>query len=557
MRFEKMPYKRVDFNEISANMQEIQRDFTQAANAQEQFAVHQRYYKVLRHVNTQWNLANIRHSMDTSDTFYEKEKQYYDEKMPQFSNEKAEYQKLLYHSPFKKELEEIIGKPAFRYMELVFQSVSEKIIPLMQQENTLVTKYEKLLAGAQISWNGEILNLSMMEPYLFHPDRKIRREASGKVNEFYESVAEQLDEIYDQLVKNRTEQARELGFSSYTQLGYCRMNRNSYEREDVERFRSQIKEFWVPLAERVWEKRKERLGFKEYFYMDEGLSFPEGSPQPVGTAQEILEQGRKMYSQMSDETKEFFDFMMENNLLDVFGRKNKQVGGYMEFLPEFEAPFIFANFNGTSKDVDVITHECGHAFQGYLTRKAQIAEHQDITMETAETHSMSMEFFTNPFMELFFGDRAQDFLTAQLEDAITFIPYGCMVDEFQHIAYDNPQMTPQERKEVWKKLEEIYIPHRVYEPEAAFYARGCYWQRQHHIYSSPFYYIDYAIAQTDAFQYRIWMQEEYEEAWESYLGFCKAGASGFFTDMLLEAGLMNPFEEGTIRKIVESLEEEI
>ena len=200
----------------------------------------------------------------------------------------------------------------------------------------------------------------------------------------------------------------------------------------------------------------------------------------------------------------------------------------MTYMPDFQAPFVFANFNGTSGDVDVITHECGHAFQGYLTADDPILEHADITMETAETHSMSMEFFTNPWMDLFFGDRADDFKRSQVEDAVAFIPYGCMVDEFQHIVYDHPEMTPARAESglegAWRRcINLIWTSARNIPSSEA----GSYWQRQNHIYAGPFYYIDYCIAQTSAFQYRIWMEKDYRAAFDSYLKFSRESGSGF------------------------------
>lgn len=554
MKFHEMPYKRIDLQGAAVELKDIMEMFQKAKNAEEQFQIHEKYYELMDRIRTLTNLANIRYSINTADHFYEEEKNYYDQNLPMFANLEVQYQNLLLHSEFRKELEKKIGSPAFRNMELAARSVNEAVVPLMQEENALATKYEKLLAGAEIEWDGEKKNLSMMEPYLKHTDRAIRLQAAEKVNSFYLSIAEELDDIFDQLVKNRTKQAHMLGYTNYTELGYCRMMRNSYGREDVERFRNQIKKYWVPFAEKIWEKRRERLGLEHLCFVDEGISFSNGSPVPTGTPEEILEEGRKMYDELSEETKEFFRFMMENELLDVFARKNKQVGGYMTYLPEYQSPFIFANFNGTSGDVHVITHECGHAFQGYLSGKDPIREHADITMETAETHSMSMEFFTNPWMGQFFGERADDFLLAQLEDAVTFIPYGCMVDEFQHMIYDQPELTPQERKNVWKKLEKEYKPHMEYGEETSFYAEGAYWQRQHHIYSYPFYYIDYAIAQTNALQYKIWMEQDRETAWESYLKFCHTSASDYFTNMVQEAGLKSPFETGSMEKLVERLD---
>lgn len=555
MKFKDIPYERIDFQKAAETLKALMKDFSEARSADEQFAVHERYYALIGHIRTESVLAEIRHSIDTEDAFYEAEKNYYDREMPAFSNLEVSYKKLLFHSQYREALEKKIGGPAFKNIELASRAVSEAVIPLMQEENALVTEYEKLLASAKIDWDGQILNLSMMTPYLTHQDRDVRRRASAKVNAFYESIAEKLDELYDKLVKNRTEQAKKLGFETYTELGYCRMNRNSYSREDVERFRAQIRKDWVPFAEEIWENRRKRLGLETLYHMDEGLSFPEGSPKPTGTPEEILKSGQALYEALSPETKEFFDFMMDWDLFDVFGRPHKQVGGYMTYLPDYHAPFIFANFNGTAGDVDVITHECGHAFQGYLSGKDPILEHSDITMETAETHSMSMEFFTNPWMDRFFGERAADFLKSQLEDAVVFIPYGSMVDEFQHVVYDHPEMTPAERKAAWKEIEKAYKPHLCYEEESPFYAAGAFWQRQHHIYSYPFYYIDYVLAQTDAFQYKIWMQKDYHAAWESYLGFCRESAADFFPNMLAHAGLRSPFAEGTVRDIVSGLRE--
>ena len=313
----------------------------------------------------------------------------------------------------------------------------------------------------------------------------------------------------------------------------------------------------MPFAESLYENRRERLGLDKMYFSDEQVYGKDGNPQPFGTPEEILEAGQKMYGELSKETREFFDFMMENELLDVFGRKTKAVGGYMTYIPDYKSPFIFANFNGTSDDVNVITHECGHAFQGYLASEDPIREHADIGMETAEIHSMSMEFFTEPWYPLFFaGVKAEAYREMHLEDAVLFIPYGCMVDEFQHRVYDDPDMTPKERKAVWKELEKTYKPHLDY-GSLQFFAEGGYWQRQHHIYSFPLYYIDYVIAQLCAFEFKNKMQENYEEAWKSYLQLCRLSASDYFENLLRKAGLRSPFEDGCIQEIVDKLKKDI
>ena len=553
MKFKEMPYERIDFDEVQRELKELMEAFDAAKSGEEQFAIHQKYYKLTGRVDSMYTIANIRFDIDTSDAFYEKEHEYYDEKMPEYSNVLLAYQKKLYESPFRDYLEKKIGPVAFKNMEIAQKAMDEKLIPLMQEENALTMEYDKLIAGAKINFDGKELNLSLMRPYLINQDRNVRAAAWKEYSAFFEANADKLDEIYDKLVKNRTAQAKMMGYDNYLELGYYRMGRNCYGRKEVEAYREQVKKDFVPFAEELHERRRKRLGLDKLSYIDNAVYFKDGNPAPFGTPEEILAAGQKMYGELSPETKEFMDFMMENELFDVIGRKTKKAGGYMTYIPDYQSPFVFANFNGTSGDVDVITHECGHAFQGYLSGKDPIREHADIGMETAEIHSMSMEFFTQDWMEKFFGDQAKKYIDMHLEDSATFIPYGCMVDEFQHIVYENPDMTPAERHAAWLKLEHEYRPHMDY-GDNKFFGKGGFWQKQTHIYDVPLYYIDYCLAQTCALQYKVKMDEDFKGAWESYLKLCKLSASDFYTNMIKEVGLDCPFEPGCMKNIVEKLE---
>ena len=555
MKFKNMPYRRVDLKKIEEEFRNLINEFEQATSEEEQFAIHKKYYKLVNGVESAMTIAYIHHDIDITDSFYDEERKYYDKESPVFQNFVIEYQKKVSESPYREYLEEQIGKPAFVNMDLAKKAFDEKIIALMQRENELVSEYDKLIASAKILYDGKELNLSLLRPYMVSKDRGIREEAWGKFEEFFSGHGEKLDEIYDAMVKNRTEQAKQLGYSNYVELGYYRMMRNCYGKEEVKKFRDQVKKDLVPFVEELNEKRKKRLGVEQLKGYDEKVYFKKGNPSPYGTPEEIMKSGQKMYEELSEETKEFIDFMIENELFDVLGRKTKKAGGYMTYIPDYHSPFIFANFNGTSGDIDVITHECGHAFQGYLSGKDPIKEHADITMETAEIHSMSMEFFTEKWMELFFKE-PEEYKKMHLESALAFIPYGCMVDEFQHIVYENPDYTPDQRKEVWSKLEGEYKPYLDFKG-LDYFEKGGYWQQQTHIYNSPFYYIDYCIAQICALQYKVMMEEDYEKAWESYLKLCKLSASDFFINTIEEAGLKNPFEEGCIKEIIGKLKKEI
>ncbi len=553
MKFSELPYNRVDFEEIERIYEDLIVRAGEAGSGEELFAVHKERYKMQREVSTNFLIAHIRRDLDTTDEFYNKEMEYYDEKLPVLSGYDLRYEKILFESPYRKYLEEKLGPVTFKNMELSFKSFDEKLIPLSQEENQLVSRYTKLIASAEIPFDGEVYNLSLMTPFTTSSDREVRKRAWKAVSDYFLSVTDEIDEIYDLLVKNRTEQARMMGYENFVELGYYRMGRNCYDKDMVENFRKQVKEYFVPFVEKLHEKRKERLNIEALKYYDTGVYFEEGNPAPQGTPEEILKAGQEMYHELSKETAEYFDYMMEHELFEVLGRKNKRAGGYMTFISGYKFPFIFANFNGTSGDVNVITHECGHAFQRYLVKDEEIEEFTNLTMETAETHSMSMEYFTYQWMDQFFGDRAEDYRDMHFMDSVIFIPYGTMVDEFQHHVYENPEMTPAERKKLWARLEKEYRPSMDYEADP-FFAAGGFWQKQGHIFQSPFYYIDYVLAGVCAMQFKGIMEEDFGKAWDGYITLCKMAAKDFFVNAIKRVGLRSPFEDGCMENLVQMLE---
>ena len=548
-----LPYERITIEAFEAEGKKILKEFKEAKTGEEQFEAHKKYYTLVKKMATARVLAQLRHDGDVTDKFYTEEQDYYDEIEPKITAFANEYKKELYNTKFRDYMEEKIGKIAFKDIEFDLKSFNESLIPLKQEENALTSQYRKLMAELKIDFEGEKLNLSLLGKYITSKDRDVRIKAVKARSEALNKIKDQLDDIYDKLVKNRTAQAKKLGLNSYVELGYLNMGRTTYGIEEVRNFRNQVKKFLVPFASKLHDERRKSLGLSKLDSVDEGVYFLNGNPAPIGTADDIFAAGKKMYSELSPETKEFFDFMLDHELFDVLGRTNKAGGGYMDMLQDYKAPIIFANFNGTSGDVDVITHECGHAFQGFITRNDEVMEHNNIKMETAETHSMSMEFFAEKWMELFFGDRADDYRDMHFKDAVIFIPYGCMVDEFQEIIYSKPELTKEERLEVWRDLEKQYKPHLAYENDE-FEGEGRRWQRQLHIYECPFYYIDYCLAQTCALQFKIMMEENYEEAWNKYLAFARESAKDSFKNMLNNVGLKSPFEDGYMESLVKKLD---
>lgn len=547
LTFKDYKYERPDLNEVQKKFTELLEKFNNAESADAQKRVIKEINDLRIEVESMGSLVFIRHSIDTTDKFYEKEQEFLDENMPLYQKMIFEYYKALVNSKFRTELEEKLGSQLFRLAEMELKTFSPEIIEDLVKENKLVSEYGKLIASAKIPFEGEERNLAQLMPFMQSTDRNMRKEASEAYWGFFEENEEKFDRIYDDLVKVRDTIAKKLGYTNFIELAYARMNRSDYDAEMVKGYREQILKYVVPVATELREKQSKRIGVDKLKYYDESLEFLSGNAIPKGDAKWIVENGRKMYSELSQETKEFFNFMVEGELLDLESKKGKMSGGYTNSIPKYKSPFIFSNFNGTSGDVDVLTHEAGHAFQGFMSRDFEILEYESPTLEACEIHSMSMEFITWPWMNLFFEEDEEKYKFSHLAGAVLFLPYGVSVDEFQHFVFENPDATPEERKAKWREIEKKYLPHRDYD-DNDFLDKGTYWFRQGHIFEVPFYYIDYTLAQVCALQYWNWLREDRKEAWESYLKLCKAGGSKSFVELVEYAGLDNPFEEGTVEK---------
>ena len=554
MKFNDYKYEKINIDETKEKFSNLIKSFSDAENLEEQTKYMDEIIKLRNHIETMETLVSIRHSIDTTDEFYDKENEYIDEISPILFGFISEFYKALVNSKFRADLEKKYGKFLFDLAENTLKTFNEEIIPDLQEENRLSSKYSKLIASAKIQFDGEEKNLSEMVPYTQSKDRNVRIEASKKVAHFFKENKDEFDKIYDGLVKVRTTIAQKLGYKNYVELGYARLSRLEYDSKMVASYRKQVLENVVPLHTELRQRQAKRLGLDKLKFYDEPIKFNSGNADPHGDPEWILNHGKTMYNELSKETAEFFSFMTEKNLLDLLSKKGKMSGGYCTYIPEYKSPYIFANFNGTSHDVDVLTHEAGHAFQVYQSRGYEIPEYLWPTYEACEIHSMSMEFLTWPWMDLFFENDAEKYKFIHLSEALLFIPYGVTVDEFQHWVYENPNATPDDRRAKWLEIEKKYLPTRDY-GEVDDLKEGIFWFRQGHIFNSPFYYIDYTLAQVCAFQFWIKSQENREKAWDEYLALCKLGGSKPFFELMKAANLKNPFEQGTIASVIPKIRE--
>lgn len=556
MKFKDYKYERPNYDEVKKLFLDLVNKINEAKTYEEQHGYIKELNNIRKHIETMSTLASIRNSIDVSDEFYDKEQNYWDEHGPLYTELNSDFYKAIVYSKFKEDIIKDYSEQFYKICEYSLKSFSPEIISDLQEENKLMSQYTKLLASAKINFKGEELNLSGLYKYMLSDNRNERKEASQLYYNYFEEHEDEFDDIYDKLVHIRHNISKKLGFDNFVELGYIRMDRTDYTPEMVVNLRKQILEYIVPLCNKLYEKQASRLNLDKLTYIDENIEFLDGNATIKGDSKYIIENGIKMYNELSKETKEFFDFMLENELMDLETKHNKSAGGYCTYIPDYKAPFIFSNFNGTSEDMDVLTHEAGHAFQLYMSRYIDMQEINFPTLDSCEIHSMSMEFITYPWMEVFFKEDTNKYKFAHLCSAIKFLPYGVVVDEFQHIIYSNPDMSKDERKKVWRDLEKKYLPHRDYENNKIL-EKGCWYFKQGHIFKDPFYYIDYVLAQICAFQFLKKMDEDKDKGWEDYLRICKVGGTQSFLEIVKTGNLVSPFKDKCIESIIPNLEDNI
>lgn len=557
IKFSEIKYQRPDIEALKACVVEATAKASEAASFEEIRDAYLELQEKEKAVDTMYTLASIRNTIDTTDEFYDKEMAWLREEYAKTIPEFNAWQKALAKSKFRKELEEEFGLQLFRLIDADLLTSDERIIQEAIREGEIKQQYQKTSAAAKTDFRGEDCNFYGLLKHMQSTDRAERKEAFEAWAKLYEKISPDLEAQYAELVKIRDTKAKKMGFKSYTEMAYIARGRFDYTQEDAAKFREQVRTIITPAAALVHEAQRKRLGVDKLRYYDEGLKFPDGNALPIGSEKELVEKALQMYRAMSPETGEFFDFMKEYELYDLETRPGKHMGGYMTRLPLYQAPFIFSNFNGTEADVDVLTHEAGHAFQGYLAmRSIPISALCGSTSEINEIHSMSMEHFAYPWMESFFGENYEKYITAHLFGALCTIPYLVSVDEFQHEVYAKPDMTPAEWRKVWHDIEKKYMPWRDYDGNE-FLEGGGFWMQKQHIFLYPFYYIEYALAQVCAFQYYGRMKEDRKAAWEDYLRLCRAGGTKGYFELLEIGNLLNPFKEGTVEKSTAHVIEEI
>lgn len=544
------------YDDVAAEYAQLNAELDLAATGAGTIAAVEKWDALRRRLYTWTALVDIRFRQNTQNEQYRKDRQYCDELRPKLTNLAVQVKRRLMDSPHRPAIEARFGRHAFELWQCDIAVFNPAIEQDLVEESKLVADYTELLASGKFEFRGETHTLSQMMKFDDHSDREVRHDAAAMRWQWFAEHCDQFDAIYDTLVRRRQTIAEKLGFKNFVPVGYQRMKRIGYDQNDVARFRGYVREHVVPLATEMRRQQAQKLRIDTVMAWDESIHDPVGNPKPQGDPDWMTLRAQEMFNELGGGMDELFSQMRAQNLMDLKSRPGKSAGGFCDVLPGLGMPFIYANSDGTMKDVTVFTHEMGHAFQCYSSLEQPLWEYVMATEDAAEIHSMSLEFLTWPKVHYFFGDDASRYHRIHLTKQLQFFPYGVAVDHFQHLVYENPHSTPEERARMWQEMEQMYLPSLQW-GDLAHPASGRRWQAQLHLFSDPFYYIDYTLALTCALQFWLRAREDRDAALAAYIDLCRRGGSAPFGQLVKSAGLVSPFEEGCLDRVVDQARREL
>jgi oligoendopeptidase F len=461
--------------------------------------------------------------------------------------------KKLVNCPFTKELDQA---KYFTYLRSVRKNIDlfrEANIPLQAELSVMQQQYGTIAGKMTVEVNGEEYTLQQAAKFLESHDRNLREEVYHKIQQRRLQDKQPMHDLYTQLIAKRNEVAKNAGFANYRDYKFVELGRFDYTREDCFQFHEAVKLHVLPLIEKIYQKKKEKLGLDVLRPWDTEAE-PEGIEplKPFTGGNELYEKTVQCFDQLDPFFADCLRKMNELRHFDLESRKGKAPGGYNCPLTESGAPFIFMNAAGQMSDVTTMVHEGGHAIHSFLAHKLELSAFKEYPMEIAEVASMAMELFSMNHWEAFF-DNAADLTRAQehqLERTITIFPWIAIIDKFQHWVYENPQHTIEERTKRWMEIVNEFSTHSIDYSDLDVY-REIAWQRQLHLFEVPFYYIEYGIAQLGAIG--LWMQyrRDPQQALKNYINALSLGGTKTLPELYAAAGLKFDLSPDHIKTLME------
>ena len=554
MKFSELPYTRPDIDLTVGRMNAIIERLKAARSYEDARAAFLAWESLFKHLDTLQKLVDIRHMRDLSDEFYNDELTFFHDAAPRLDACKKEWTQAMLDSRFRRQFRVDYGKQVLSYDEMMNRLISDAVTAEQKEEKELCRRYESLIAGLRISFDGRKVRYLEMSAYKHSVDDNVRQAAYLAEGRALDAVKGELDEIFDRLVDVRNRIGKKMGYDNYIPVGYLYMERNCYTEKEGEAFRNHVIKYITPLADEMYRLQAGRLK-KPYPlpYQDNSLHFRSGNPEPAISAQEMLDQATVFYADLYPETQAFIDRMRRDEMMDLFPRDHKALTGFCWTLPDYAAPYMFVNLVGTSNDFSLLTRLFGLAFSVYLNRERIPWQIVRPTNDAGEVLATGMTFFSKNYAKVFFGKDVRKYYYGHLLEILDTITLSAQIDHFQHICYTNTQMPPAWRNAEWNRLTALYRPWVQHDQDIPFYHEGRLWQTVLQIYLYPFYYLEYALGYAVSLQFHSLLRTDRDAAWRKYLDFARPGGSLSFTELIREAELASPFEEETMRKLSEEL----
>lgn len=497
-----------------------------------------------------YGIAIIRNYQDCTNEFYASEVQEVAQGI--ILLEMTELYNAILNSNYINDIENDFGTEYIEIMRSKLKIESNgKDLKVTEQE--LVLKYQQLKAGLKIEYDGKILSEAEINKYHESNDKETRKNSRIAKYKAILSKKEEFEEILNKLIHIRIEIAKSNGYDSYLDYMNEEKGRRGYGEVELNAFCEQVKKDLVPFTSKLRKAQAKRLGLEKLALSDYNYIFPDGNPEPIGDDLYLLEAAKDMYEKLSEDTGELFNRMIKRELIDVKSSPNKIANmGCCINLEKLKMPYVFGNCNGTIYDVMVLTHEFGHAYQGYLSMKNQkIIDYYSAANDIAEIPSKTMEQFAYPYAEKFFGNDADKFKFIHLQQALFEICDYCEVNEFENWNYNHPEATLHERAMKYEEFEKMYNPDYDNSELIEYIEAGCKVLNNPALYMFPKYVISYALSAMCALQFNKRFVEERDAAWSDYIRLCSAGGSKSYPELLKLANLSLAYEEGAVASATE------
>ena len=551
-KFSDLQYKETDYQSLAKMILDLTEKAKKADSPSSLEEVLKIYDTEMGEVGYNYTLSYIHSSLDSSDSFWQEALQ--KESKGNAMLDTTPLLKAILENKYFSSLEEKYG-PVLRDKLNKSISTGSKAQNERAEEGDLVSKYQREKAMVRINYKGKELSEGEVIPLFESPIREERIQSRKAVAKAFLEKKELFGSMLERLVSLRDTIAKENGFSNYLEYMDINYSRIGYGEKEMDAFVSEVKEYVVPVLSHIFEETRKRLGLEEMTVADISLMFVDGNAKPSGGADVLKEAAKKMYKALSPEMEAFFTGMLDSHSIDVDFSPNKVSGmGFCTDLKKGMYPFVFGNLDGTSWDVTVFTHEVGHAWQSYASdQNLDLTLFREMPLDAVEIPSKTMELFSYPFAEEFFGKDGDKFRFAHFRNAVKEIVAYTSVHELNTWIYTHVGASFDEINEKWMEIQSSYYPNVSYGEMEEEEKKGAGLLRNMGIFMFPRYLISYVFSEMCAIDLFMEYLKDKDKALDSYNRLCRIGGSKSYPEILSAAGLEPSYKKGRVKDVMEKV----